>query len=515
MSENMNLVRGRQLAWLMIPGTHNSGTYSHQLDKSALQMINKYQLNQDETIFNQLVYGIRYLDLRVGWSKVKNRQEKLWIYHDIFRTDVSINEVLDQVRRFLDLTSQEIVIMDFHRFTVGFENEDPRLGKERHEQLIELIFAKLGIYIIPYSMLQQAPINEYVDYGKRLVIGYAQREKLIDLGSPWTAAKMIALNATANTKNNTFLSKPHDNDHSNSVPQQTQSPLRTRLQANPAETRQRVGTRIFEKLKTLKLVRESFSKRTTPGRLPATQTADYSNDNDELNNMMIQYDAMPSSLSSRVVQFCPQVKHLWPNRDTLDGLESYLNETACRRNLGELNSLMVELTPTVFGVISDKYDGNRRLAQLVNRHVTNWIRDRWLHCVNIIASDFFLGNDLIQLAIDSNKMRATHERPTANSYGQCRSFRKIGHLLDNNKIPVQLLTYNNNNLDERFKFRTNDNDNNTILHTDNDGKQHRLRPLTTGYNYHHRDRRGDVSFVDNVSDGISNLFSSFKRLLNL
>lgn len=162
MQDQMFSIGQRKLPWIMLPGTHNSATYARHLDKSALQMINKYQLNQDEPIFNQLVWGIRYLDLRVGWSKLKNRDDRLWIYHDIFRTDISLRELLEQVKKFLQLTSHELIIIDFHRFTVGFENEDWAIQRERHVEIIDLLYKMLATYIVPANLLKQATLGELV-----------------------------------------------------------------------------------------------------------------------------------------------------------------------------------------------------------------------------------------------------------------------------------------------------------------------------------------------------------------
>lgn len=411
MLESFNFIKSRSISWLMIPGTHNSATYARELDKSALQIVNKYQLNQDESIFNQLIYGIRHLDLRVGYHKVKNRADKFWIYHDIFRTEVSLIEVFQQVRKFLQLTSHELIVMDFHRFTVGFEGENLAVQRDRHAKLLGMLYGELGQYLVPSYMVHDTQIGDYIAMGKRLIVGYANREKL---------------------------------GH---------------------------------------------------GSVVGSEQLDH------------------------YVEFLgPPVRHLWPNKDTLEGLSQYMNKTTCRKYFGDLRSMMVELTPTVFGVISDKYDGNRRLAQLVNRPVTDWIRDRWLHCVNIVASDFFLGNDLIQLSIDSNRMRALRGRPDIKSYGLCKSFRQVEHLLDKSKIPLQFIYHDPQ--EEVSKPRNDSQSNRTIdsnlkIHTSSDGTEIHVKLLVNSPNIQTIDRPKKDSFVDNISDGFSSFISSVKRLLNI
>lgn len=584
MGDSFRWIGGRSMTTLMLPGTHNSGTYARNLDKSVLQMINKYQINQDESIFNQLVYGIRHLDLRVGYTKVKGRSEKFWIYHDIFRTDVALDDVLEQVRRFLELTTHEMIVMDFHRFTVGFQNENVAVQRERHAKMIDMLFAQLGNWIVPSYLGQHAPLQEYIDQGKRLIIGYANRANLIStsgslLNQPLKqqSANLVALNSTRKshwTHNATAKSTPMPRrlHHSGSYPSSQTNTIpndpRNKHHDNPdtsafdpqADTR--VGTRLFNKLKTIKLISKSFSKRSveqhsikthqksnisTSTRLPIRKES--ATTNQKLLAEPPEMHEQSKSLS-RVALFFSPVRHLWPNQDTLDGLSQYMNETTCRRYFGELRSMMAELTPTVFGAISDKYDGNRKLAQLVNRPITDWIRDKWLHCINIVATDFFLGNDIVRLSIYANNLRAasssrgaSRARDLTLNGATCKSFRKIEHLLDKSKIPKQYaldskaLSSPDDELISRWMWRPHSSHrpnnvdpvqramqqpqqasrpDNLIVHTNSDGNQMVLRPLAESVHSHSivsKDRRD--SFVDNVSDGFSSLMYSFKKILNL
>lgn len=512
MQASFSYISSRSLPNLMIPGTHNSATYNKLLDKSVLQIINKYQLNQDESIFNQLVYGIRHLDLRIGYSKVKQRAERFWIYHDIFRTEVSAEEVFEQIKRFLELTSHEIVIMDIHRFTVGFQNENGAVQRERHSQLVDLIFDKLGNFIIPSYLGQYAPLNEYVAMGKRLLVGYAGRSSLLGSMAEQAALQLSAHNAAAHqVRDIDDVQQDHEQ-----LAKVSMNDAFEQLSGRSETEDRRVGTRLYNRLKSLKLINKSFSKRsveqralnrTQPGLMKYTAL-------DNLDDVSAEPGSTATSLA-RLALFFPPVRHLWPNKDTVEGLAQYMNDTTCRKYFGELRSMMVELTPTVFGAISDKYDGNRRLAQLVNRQVTDWIRDRWLHCLNIVASDYFLGNDLIRLSIYANRLRVIHRDVDLNAYGQCRSFRRIEHLLDKSKIPLQFAYHNKslNRVGHGSSWSTESKDNDVITHTSSDGNKILLKPLTPSVHAHFFDKRD--SFVDNISDGFTNLISSFKRLLNL
>lgn len=63
-------------------------------------------------------------------------------------------------------------------------------------------------------------------------------------------------------------------------------------------------------------------------------------------------------------------------------------------------ALMAELTPQVSDIILLK-NNLRKLADDVNRELTKWFRDEWEgFSYNIVATDYFLGNDLINVAIE-------------------------------------------------------------------------------------------------------------------
>jgi len=110
---------------LMIPGTHNSGCYKHG-DLTRRDAMQQYSLTQDRNVWTQLVHGIRYLDIRVGYYQLStlsnctaldeedNDVSRFWVNHDILRV-TPLSEILTDVRNFLDAARGEVVIMDFHR----------------------------------------------------------------------------------------------------------------------------------------------------------------------------------------------------------------------------------------------------------------------------------------------------------------------------------------------------------------------------------------------------------------
>lgn len=123
-------------------------------------VITRFQYTQDESVFAQLAYGVRYLDLRVGafnqsdfdgnFTQIKF-DEQLWFVHDIERNHINLTDGLRQIRRFMEQTSHEVVIADFHRFVTGFDgNDDWQAVNRRLVRLYKEIVAELGDYLIPY-----------------------------------------------------------------------------------------------------------------------------------------------------------------------------------------------------------------------------------------------------------------------------------------------------------------------------------------------------------------------------
>ena len=68
---------------LMIPGTHNSGAYDKFTAYTDDTVVMRYSVNQGEDVWLQLLFGIRYLDLRVSYYN--DTPEKFWLVHDFIK----------------------------------------------------------------------------------------------------------------------------------------------------------------------------------------------------------------------------------------------------------------------------------------------------------------------------------------------------------------------------------------------------------------------------------------------
>lgn len=123
-------------------------------------MITRFQYTQDESLFAQLAYGVRYFDLRIGafnqsdfdenLTKI-SYDEQLWFVHDIERNHINLTDGLRQIRRFMEQTSHEVIIADFHRFVTGFDGvDDWEAVNRRLVRLYKVLLEELGGYLIPY-----------------------------------------------------------------------------------------------------------------------------------------------------------------------------------------------------------------------------------------------------------------------------------------------------------------------------------------------------------------------------
>lgn len=99
------------------------------------------------------------------------------------------------------------------------------------------------------------------------------------------------------------------------------------------------------------------------------------------------------------------VNQYWANTVDTPVLKSYMEAKIKNHGIGEnpLWALMAELTPRAKDILYLRND-LRKLADKVNRELTKWFRDEWAQLtVNIVATDYFLGNDLINVAIEEVK----------------------------------------------------------------------------------------------------------------
>ena len=279
---------------LMIPGTHNSGAYDKFTSYSDDTILMRYSVNQEENVWAQLVLGIRYLDLRVSYFR--QTPEKFWLVHDFVKHN-PLYETVHAVKRFLRMT-RELVILDFHRFTSGFDGAD---GENRHTKLVEYINRELGEFMVPVWMGKDISMNDLWEFNRTLIVTYRD----------------------VRTKNK------HDN-------------------------------------------------------------------------------------------LWTEAQQAWGNARNPTQLFSYLDESMAEKSDAVyLWVAMTHLTPSTFDVLMNLTGGIRKLTNKISRSVTKWYRDIWWQKANIVATDYFLSNNLVEVARTVNRRRAlcrTDTNYTLNDY---------------------------------------------------------------------------------------------------
>lgn len=93
----------------------------------------------------------------------------------------------------------------------------------------------------------------------------------------------------------------------------------------------------------------------------------------------------------------------WANAQLLDDLKTFLDAEMNKRfESPRLWAAMAHLTPTVWDLLFRSHVGVRGMTDRVSFSITRWLRQRWGHMANIVASDFFRGNDIINVVIRYN-----------------------------------------------------------------------------------------------------------------
>ncbi|KAK9874555.1 hypothetical protein WA026_005391 [Henosepilachna vigintioctopunctata] len=157
MGDNTDSLGHQRIGKLIIPGTHNSACCGE-----APFFTKDYVLNQDRTVYEQLVFGIRYLDLRVAcYFEVDDRPAVQ-----------RVERVFDEIKKFLAKSPKEILIIDFHRF--------PRPKKwldHLHEMFIHYTYNELGsiAYVRNSSVHPEGPtLNEIWAARKNIIFAHAE-----------------------------------------------------------------------------------------------------------------------------------------------------------------------------------------------------------------------------------------------------------------------------------------------------------------------------------------------------
>jgi hypothetical protein len=200
-------IGNRMLRQIVLPGTHDSGTYNisakspfgmdeegivKQLEKVApLKIVKQTMANWSRAQFHdfsgQLKTGIRYLDLRVQFD---NGQFNL--VHGL--VGASMDDLLTQVSDFIkqEQSKQEVVLLDFNHFY--------NMNTDTNNKLVTQLQNRFGGLLAPYSLGTNVTINELLSGKYQLIVCYDNEDMVAQhpflwpgsaINSPWPNVQTI------------------------------------------------------------------------------------------------------------------------------------------------------------------------------------------------------------------------------------------------------------------------------------------------------------------------------------
>ena len=164
---------------LVIAGSHNSGTFSLDknmgigpdqssvirtlesiFEKVTKSVVYNWAVTQSMTIYEQLLSGIRYLDLRVAY---RTEDKKIRVIHGLF--GCTIDQVLDKVNQFLAKYPKEIVILHFQHFY--------NMNQAAHKTLADTLDASFSkILRAPGAQGPNVTLQEMWEEKKNVIVIY-------------------------------------------------------------------------------------------------------------------------------------------------------------------------------------------------------------------------------------------------------------------------------------------------------------------------------------------------------
>lgn len=101
-----------------------------------------------------------------------------------------------------------------------------------------------------------------------------------------------------------------------------------------------------------------------------------------------------------------EVRHAWGDKREKGQLLNFLGGAMEeKRSATYLWAAMTHLTPSTMDVFFNPRGGIRQINDKIARYVSGWYRDFWWNTTNIVATDFFLSNNLVDVARTNNYKR--------------------------------------------------------------------------------------------------------------
>jgi hypothetical protein len=170
-------IYSRSLLDITLPGTHDSGAYefgdvlspidpelvadlikiAYDLDIDIYTFIKNWSQTQDTTIYEQLMGGIRYLDLRACF--IQND----W-YTQHFLVGTRTQDLLNDIQAFMLESPGEVLVVELGEL----------IPEDQELLLINMFQATLGPWLAPRMDLNETTVGEMVKNQERIVLLYPE-----------------------------------------------------------------------------------------------------------------------------------------------------------------------------------------------------------------------------------------------------------------------------------------------------------------------------------------------------
>jgi hypothetical protein len=107
-----------------------------------------------------------------------------------------LSSLVNDVKRFVQDTN-EIIILDFHRFPVGFDGR-----RDRHNQLVEYLNTELGRYTVPSTFWPNATPNDIWVTNRSLIISYSDTRTAQQYPNLWPPLPQVCIGVSAEKRVN-------------------------------------------------------------------------------------------------------------------------------------------------------------------------------------------------------------------------------------------------------------------------------------------------------------------------
>jgi len=137
MEDNQAVIGKLALGDMMLPGSHDSGAYKEYSGQGDDNWATSAVYAQEENLLNQMMWGVRFMDIRVGHYPYT--EERFWLVHDIIKTH-PMKEGIEDVKTFLRNT-REVIVWENNNFVQVW-------GNEAHMEWAERLVEEFGEWMV-------------------------------------------------------------------------------------------------------------------------------------------------------------------------------------------------------------------------------------------------------------------------------------------------------------------------------------------------------------------------------